>query len=129
MRSEKGQSLVETALILPILLLLLFGIVDFGRLLHAYLTIDHAGREAARFASVSVQSTDAEIRARVTSTATGLNIDPNAIIIDPPASGRTSGKDVTITIPYKFNFITPLVNKLKIVSPLTITDTTVMRVE
>ncbi len=52
MKSEKGQSLVEFALVLPVLVMLLFGITDFGRAFHAYLTIDHAGREAARAASI-----------------------------------------------------------------------------
>ncbi len=55
MKSQKGQAIVETALILPILLMLLFGITDFGRLFHAYLTLDHAGREAARAASVGTE--------------------------------------------------------------------------
>ena len=50
MKSERGQSLVEFALVVPVLLLLLFGIIDFGRVFHASLTIDHAGREAARAA-------------------------------------------------------------------------------
>ena len=39
MKSEKGQSLVEFALVIPLLILLLFGIVDFGRIFHAYLTL------------------------------------------------------------------------------------------
>ena len=53
MKSERGQSLVEFALVVPVLLLLLFGIIDFGAsFLTASLTIDHAGREAARAASI-----------------------------------------------------------------------------
>ena len=52
MKSEKGQSLVEFALSFPVLVLLLLGITDFGRAFHVYLTIDHAGREAARAASI-----------------------------------------------------------------------------
>ena len=44
MKSQKGQAIVETALILPILLMLLFGITDFGRIFHVYLTLDHAGK-------------------------------------------------------------------------------------
>ena len=52
MKSEKGQSMVEFALIIPIFILLLFATLDFGRVFHAYFTIDHAGREAARAVSV-----------------------------------------------------------------------------
>ena len=45
-----GLSIVETALAIPILLLLIFGIVDVGRVLFAHMTFQHAVREAGRFA-------------------------------------------------------------------------------
>jgi hypothetical protein len=49
-RTRRGQTLVEFALTLPILLLLLFGIIEFGRIFQAWVTIQNAAREAARFA-------------------------------------------------------------------------------
>ena len=51
-RSQRGQSLVEFALVLPILLILVLGIVDFGMGLRAYVTLTNATREGARFAAV-----------------------------------------------------------------------------
>lgn len=52
-RAERhGQSMVEFALVLPIFLLMLFGLVDMGRLVYANTTISQAAREAARVASV-----------------------------------------------------------------------------
>jgi Flp pilus assembly protein TadG len=47
-----GQSLVETALILPLLTLLLIGLVEFGMLLYAHVQVANAAREAARAASL-----------------------------------------------------------------------------
>ncbi len=47
---ERSQSLVEFALVAPILLLLLFGIVDFGRVIYTYITINQAVNEGARTA-------------------------------------------------------------------------------
>jgi len=47
-RSPKGQALVEFALILPVFLLLLFGLFDLGRAVYAWSTINNAAREAAR---------------------------------------------------------------------------------
>ncbi|MBI1880601.1 MAG: pilus assembly protein, partial [Chloroflexi bacterium] len=47
---QKGQGLVEFALILPLLLLLLVGIVEAGRLIWAFITVQTAAREAARYA-------------------------------------------------------------------------------
>jgi Flp pilus assembly protein TadG len=49
---RRGQSLVEFGLILPIFLLMVFGIVDFGRAVFAYSTLNNAAREAARVAVV-----------------------------------------------------------------------------
>jgi Flp pilus assembly protein TadG len=49
---ERGQSLVEFALILPALLFLLLGIVQFGFIFQAYITLSTATREAARDASI-----------------------------------------------------------------------------
>lgn len=48
---RKGQTLAEFALTLPILLLLTFGVVEFGRLFQAWVTIQNAAREAARYAT------------------------------------------------------------------------------
>ncbi len=47
---NKGQSMVEFALILPLLLLIFLGIIDGAFILQGYLTVNHAAREAARFA-------------------------------------------------------------------------------
>ena len=46
----RGQTLVEFALVAPVLFLLVFGIIEFGLLLHAYITMQHAVDEAARYA-------------------------------------------------------------------------------
>jgi hypothetical protein len=50
-RDQRGQSLVETALIAPVLLLVLVGLVEIGMLGNNYLTVLDAGREGARFAA------------------------------------------------------------------------------
>jgi Flp pilus assembly protein TadG len=47
-RGEEGQSLVEFALVLPLLLLLLLGIIQFGAVFNALITINAAAREGAR---------------------------------------------------------------------------------
>ena len=52
LRGERGQSMVEYALVLPILLLLLLGIMEFGILVFNYNTIANAAREGARYGIV-----------------------------------------------------------------------------
>lgn len=50
MENSKGQALVETALIAPLLVFLLIGVFEVGFALHSYLVLTNANREAARFA-------------------------------------------------------------------------------
>ena len=51
-RNEAGQSMVEMALVLPILLILIGGIVDFGWLFYNQLSLTNAAREGARYAAI-----------------------------------------------------------------------------
>lgn len=126
MKSENGTSLVEFALVLPLFLVLLFGLIDFGRVFHAYLTIDHAGREGARVASV--QNEDETIEQSIQNAVAGLDQDQLTIAISPSGeTNRSSGSEVEITLTYEIGFVTPFVEALA--NPLTLTDTTVMRVE
>jgi Flp pilus assembly protein TadG len=63
---RRGQALVEFALVIPIFLLLLFGVVDFGRLIYMNSTVSQAAREGARLASVEamwVNRTDSNCNA------------------------------------------------------------------
>lgn len=121
MKKEKGQSLVEFALVLPLLLLLLFGIVDFGRVFHAYLTIDHVGREVAR--AVSVGSDEATINNIILKNGASINLTRTDVDITPAESGH----DAEITIQYPITFLTPVIGDL--VGPLELKDSTTMRVE
>lgn len=124
MKSESGQSLVEFALIVPLLILLLFGIIDFGRIFHAYLTIDHAGRESARAASIGKD--DTQVTNTAVTDAVGIGLTADRVVVSPTGT-RVSGNDVSITITYPITFLTPVIGS--IVGPITLEDTTVMRVE
>jgi len=70
--SESGQDLVEFALLLPLLLLLLFGIIEFGIAVFAYNTTANVGREIARYGSIHPNNT--EIRNFIGTT--GFSGDP-----------------------------------------------------
>ncbi|MEO1444389.1 MAG: TadE family protein, partial [Chloroflexota bacterium] len=50
-KQRQGQTLVEFAITLPILLVLLFGIIEFGRIFQAWIAVQNASRVAARYAS------------------------------------------------------------------------------
>ena len=57
---ERGQAMVEFALVLPLLLLLIFGIFDFGRAINYWIDATHMSNEAARYAAVGNTPTGCE---------------------------------------------------------------------
>lgn len=57
-KKQKGQALAELALVLPILLLVVFGMIEMARLVQTYLAVQHAAREGARYAVVGLPSED-----------------------------------------------------------------------
>lgn len=57
-RKENGQSLVEFALVLPLFMLILMGIMDFGWLFYNYIGVENSARNAARIACVEYQNTN-----------------------------------------------------------------------
>jgi Flp pilus assembly protein TadG len=75
-RRRRGQALVEFALVLPILLLMIFGIVDAGRLIYTYNTVSNAARDGARVAIVnqSTSGTDTCDTTSATAWPTGCAI-------------------------------------------------------
>lgn len=83
-RGLKGQALVEFALVLPILLILLLGILDFGRAIAAYNSVSNAARSGARVAIVNQDP--AAIEAAVNSEA--ISLGDVAVAFDPDVNDR-----------------------------------------
>lgn len=98
-RRGEGQALVEFALVAPVLVFLLLGIVDFARAWNVYQVLTDAGREGARLAVVDNGSTDAEVQAVITQAAghAGIALPVGDITID---EGATRGDPTTVTIAY-----------------------------
>lgn len=105
--NEQGQAIVEFALVVPILLLLLVGIMEFGLAFSADLNLQNATREGARLAVTG--ATDAQITQRVINTASTL--DPSKLTVSISPSARPQGTSVTVTSQYQFTYITPLISR------------------
>ena len=73
-RGSQGQSLVEFALLIPILALILVGVFDLGRAFHALITIRNAGREAARYGTLHNSSNISGLLAAAVKEAEDSNI-------------------------------------------------------
>jgi hypothetical protein len=123
---KKGQAIVETALILPIIILILMGIIDFGLMFNRYLVINNAAREGARNAAVGVS--DYEVKNLVSSMTSTLDSSKVYTIIYPAEALRKKGEEVAVTIEYDNKLITPVISAI-IPNPLRLKVKTVMRVE
>ena len=127
-KKEKGQALVEFAIILPVLLLILFGILQFGVTFNQYISVTAAAREGARKASVSRSlgasaATTAAVNA-AKATAPSLKQTSMQVIVTPSAAWA-QGSDVTVQVKYPYS-----INILgKVVSSGYLTSSTTMRIE
>ena len=85
LKSEKGQAMVEFALVLPLLLILLCGIIDFGWLYYNQITLNNAAREGARYAVIyydPVSDWKSAAESRMLSSMVGVS-SAAAIVSDP----------------------------------------------
>lgn len=111
---RRGQAAVEFALILPFLLVMLVGIIEFGRAWNEHQVITDAAREAARKAAIFNESItyDSVLNTAVASmTAAGINPARCNNCITITDWDAVSGDPVTVAIdlPYTFTFFGPLV--------------------
>jgi len=103
LRGEQGAAAVEFALVLPLLMLLIFGIVDFGRMLNAQIVLTEAAREGARATSIVDQS---EGEAKVDAVLDGLGPVSKSVNGCPTPPGP--GDDAVVTLTHTFSFVTPI---------------------
>jgi Flp pilus assembly protein TadG len=99
---DRGATAVEFALLLPLLLLIVFGIVDFGRALNAQITLTQAAREGARLAALG----EANVASGTQAAATGLN--PVTVSVTACPAGAPPTANAVVQVRYVFSFITPL---------------------
>jgi Flp pilus assembly protein TadG len=106
--SERGAAAVEFALLLPLLVLLVFGIIDFGRAINAQITITQAAREGAR--ALSLSGGQATYQTRSTNAAIGLNTSKLTIteVHGCQPGDAANGVDADVKVTYSFSFITPI---------------------
>ncbi len=130
-KNEQGQAVVEFALLLPILLLLVLGIIQFGIIFSGYITVVSAAREGARVAIVGAN--DTAIKSKVAEIANSSPFlvemvpDDPAIIINPPVN-RLQQQPVTVQVTGNINIIIPFLSSI-VGENIAITSAAEMRVE
>jgi len=116
LRQERGAELIEMALVLPLLLLIIMGIIDFGFMFREMSVVTNAAREGAR-TGILADYGDADIDARVQQymVASGINVScPSAdcVVLKPvidvtAPSGTFQARDVRVTIFHDWTFLSP----------------------
>lgn len=123
---DRGQSLVEFALVLPLMLLLLLFAIDFGRVFLGWVELNNVAREAANFAAENPTAwnsvnpdtaAQAEYTALVNNDAAGINCTMPSPIPTPTfqngVNGPNSiGQPVTVSLTCRFGILTPVISQI-----------------
>ncbi len=101
-RPDRGAAAVEFALVLPLLLLVVFGLVDFGRALNEQILLGRAAQQGARAAALRQTDTVARTEAAAQPLA---NV---GVTVTVCPTGTVTSADATVVATHPFTFITPV---------------------
>lgn len=122
-RRERGQDLVEYALVLPIMMLILMTILDLGRAVYYYSAIHNSAREGVRYGIINPDD-PAGIEAVVRTKAVALEPAALTVVVTNPDEDT-----VQVTVTYQFTVVTPLVAPLIGSNEITLGSQAAMRIE
>lgn len=114
-KSRRGQSTVEMALVFPVCLAVMLGIIEFSRALFSYSIVANAAREGARYGIMHPTWEDSDdnadpdnIEYRARRLTTGLDADRLTLRISFPDTTKRTGDRLRVTAIYAFRMIYPL---------------------
>jgi Flp pilus assembly protein TadG len=138
-KDQSGSSMVEFALVLPLLMILLLGIMEFGLVLYDKAIITNASREGARAGILAVDSrTEAKVKAAANKAASDyllnnlVTFHAGDLQIEPVLSGSAPYKNsdtLTVKVKYKYGWLALPGFLLGLPSPLELSATSQMRFE
>lgn len=110
---DAGAAMIEFAIIAPLLFVLIFGIIDYGRYFYWYSRLSSTARATARVGSVIpvYAGMDVALRDTVLSRLEGTGVTAAMVTVQVPVFGTTTGRSsVQVTISgYPFDQVTPLI--------------------
>jgi Flp pilus assembly protein TadG len=134
-RGERGVALVEFALVAPLALVLLFGILDFGKAINYWIDETHLASEGARWAVVNRNpATSGSLQNYIKNQADTTQLQNGATVVintcDADSSGTVGvGDPVQVRVSYTYNWL-PFIKISAALSPTTtLTGTATMRLE
>jgi Flp pilus assembly protein TadG len=104
LKNERGQTMTEFALVLPILVVVVLAIAQFGVAFNNYVTLTDAARAAARKGAVSREASDPTGTCQAAGYAAGANLNnPGTDFVVTCSSSWAAGSDVTVTATYPYD--------------------------
>jgi len=107
--TERGQSVVEFALVFPILILILMGTIDFGRLFYSYVTVTNAARVGAEYA-MDTRRTQADIKQAIKDESSPLVTINDSDITLTANPSWTPDSQLIVEVRTQFTAITPMIS-------------------
>ena len=134
MKNQRGATAVEFAIVFPLLILLMFGIIEFSIILYDKAMITNASREGARAGIVSqlVRVSDSQIQSVVDNYCRLYLISFRsgaAPVTTVARTGSTFGSELSVTLTYTYSFLALPQFVTGLVGPMNLTARTVMRLE
>jgi hypothetical protein len=137
--NQRGIAILEFAIVLPLLLLILMGIIEFSLVIYDKAILTNACREGARRGIVASipRITDGEIRTVVKNYCKNFlitfgndKLEDGDIIISPPSrDGLPFGTDLTVTVNYRYDFLVLPKFMTVALGPINLTAQTLMKLE
>jgi Flp pilus assembly protein TadG len=113
-KSEKGQGLVEMALSITFLILILSGVMEFGRLFYSYMALTEAAQEGASYGSIAPTDTTG-IEAHVRSTSSfpiDLTSTSDVTVTVTTIGSACAGNVIQVRVTYDFPIVAPFIGAI-----------------
>jgi Flp pilus assembly protein TadG len=116
-KRSRGQSLVEFAIVFPIFILVLFGLIEFSFMLYSQMTVSNAAREAARVSVVDPDACSIPALSKATALASATGLSTAYLVVNGSVASSGSpatcakakqGDPVTVTVNYTYHTFFPL---------------------
>jgi Flp pilus assembly protein TadG len=117
-RKSRGQSLVEVALVLPILVMLLLGLLDFGRAYYTIVALRDAADEGAAYGATNPNDEPGITRRAAEASRALVNIQEGDVSVSAP--NKATGEPITVTVTVQLVLYTPFANTFVSDSELTL---------
>ncbi len=138
LKKEHGQAIVEFALVLPIVLLLIGGIIDFGWIFHNKITANNACREASRYVAIHYYYPSGEIvgdinnaKTKATSIISGTfpTVTEADVNVTKSPDDAVSGEKITVNFTVDIDILTPILSTILGEDQFSISSECTMRIE